>query len=404
MSFRLGCSRRIGLLAMVLFPALVVAQPSQTRTDPMAFADLFASVLDENRIPGGAWAIVRDGRIVEAQGHGVRRLGHREPVTADTVFRIASLSKTFAAQLGAMLVDEGRLNWTEPASRFAPAFRLKRADQTARLQLQHLLGQSTGLVPNAYDNLIEDGEPLARILPRFASLEANCAIGSCYSYQNIAFSMVQPAFEGAGGASYEHLLQERLFQPLGMTATSVGLEAFAQATDRAEPHVRRLGLWSTVEVAPHYYRLAPAAGINASANDMARWLLAQMGGAPDVVTAAQVATLTGKRVRTPRELNRRGWRDLLSDAHYGLGWRIYTLGGEDIVMHSGWVQGYVADIAWSPSRRTGLVVLLNGASPAINDITTGFWSRTLGIAPRADAAAVAGANRSMPARPAPAVP
>ncbi len=386
--------RRIRLLAFLLFPSFVFAQSNPHRTEPASFADLFAAVLDENRIPGGAYAIVRDGRIVEAQGHGVRRLGHREPVTADTVFRIASLSKTFAAQLGAMLVEEGKLSWGEPVSRFAPAFRLKRADQTARLQLQHLLGQSTGLVPNAYDNLIEDGLPLARILPQFASLEASCAIGSCYSYQNIAFSMVQPAFESAGGASYEQLLRERLFQPLGMDTTSVGLEAFTQTADRAEPHVRRLGMWSMVTVAPNYYQLAPAAGINASANDMARWLLAQMGSAPEVVTTNQVATLTGKRVRTPRELNRRGWRDLLDDAHYGLGWRIYTLGGEDIVMHSGWVQGYVADIAYSPSRRTGLVVLLNGASSAINEISTGFWSRTLGIAPRQAPEAVAGATRT----------
>lgn len=394
MSFRCRCAC---LFAVLLFPSLVFAQPNLPRSEPASFADLFATVLDENRIPGGAYAIVRDGRIVEAEGHGVRRLGQREPVTADTVFRIASLSKTFAAQLGAMLVEDGKLSWNEPVSRFAPTFRLKRADQTARIQLQHLLGQSTGLVPNAYDNLIEDGLPLTRILPQFASLEASCAIGSCYSYQNIAFSMVQPAFERAGGAGYEQLLRERLFQPLGMNATSVGLDAFAQSTDRAEPHIRRLGLWSTVAVAPNYYQLAPAAGINASANDMARWLLAQMGSAPEVVTAKQVATLTGKRVRTPRELNRRGWRDLLSDAHYGLGWRIYTLGGEDIVMHSGWVQGYVADIAYSPSRRTGLVVLLNGASSAINDITTGFWSQTLGIAPRPGAEAAVGAIRTMPA-------
>lgn len=367
---------RVFVLMLPLFAAAraeVDSGIADTETLPAAFARTLA----EAGIPGGAYAVVRDGRIVESGAHGLRRLGGDEPVTVDTVFRIASLSKTFAAQIGAMLVGEGKLGWDWPVADFVPTFRLKRADQTARLQLQHLLGQATGVVPNAYDNLLEADVPLARILPQFASLEPVCPIGRCYTYQNILFSLAQPVYERAAGTTYDELVGERLFRPLGMANASLGMRAYLDAGDRAWPHVRKDRVWRTVEVAPGYYQVAPAAGVNASVTDMARWLMAQMGSHPDVVTAAQVAELTRRRLVTPRELQRRGWKDLLTDAHYGLGWRIYTLGEEEIVMHSGWVRGFVADMSYSPRHRTGLVVLLNGESRFINDITTLFWRRVL---------------------------
>jgi len=347
-----------------------------------SFSETFEGILSDNAIPGGAYAIVRNGRIAESGAFGVRRLGSREAVSADTVFRIASLSKTFAAQLGAQLEAEGKLQWDAPVTRYAPTFRLKKAEQTERLQLAHLPGQSTGVVPNAYDNLLDDNLPLARILPQFARLEPICPTGTCYTYQNILFSLVQPAYEQAAGTSYDRLLRERMFEPLRMTHTSVGLEAWRAAANRAEPHVRQNGTWQTVEVAPGYYQLAAAAGINASASDMARWLLAQMGSHPDVIAPEHVAAVTQKRVATPRELRRYRWKDLLTDAHYGLGWRIYTLGEQEIVSHSGRVRGFVADMAYSPEKRSGLVVLLNGETRLISDLTTAFWSRELGLQAR----------------------
>lgn len=372
--------------AIVSFSGQAQASP-HSRTEPFHVA--FERVLADAGVPGGAYAIVQDGRIVASGGYGVRRLGGDAPVGADTVFRIASVSKTFAAQLGAMLVADGTLKWDDPVTAFAPAFRLRRPGQAERLRVQDLLGQSTGLVPNAYDNLLEADVPLERILPQFATLEPICPIGGCYTYQNILFSLVEPAYRHATGQTYDELLRERLFGPLGLTRTSVGLDAWNTAVDRAEPHVRKAGVWQPVPVAPGYYRVAPAAGVNASAHDMARWLLAQMGSSPDVVEPGHVEALTRKRMATPRELRKRGWKDLLTEAHYGLGWRIYTLGEEDIVTHSGWVQGFVADIGYSPRHRSGLVVLLNGESSVINELSTLFWSRTLGVRPRADAAIIA---------------
>ena len=164
-----------------------------------------------------------------------------------------------------------------------------------------------------------------------------------------------------------------------MAQASSGLAGYQAADNRALPHVRssRRLPWVPTQVNANYYQVAPAAGINASVLDLGRWLSAQMGHAPDVLRPDLVRQLTEPRVRTVRDLRRRGWRDLLSDAHYGLGWRVYQVGDETIYLHSGWVRGFVADIAYSQERQIGLAVLLNAESSVLNEITTTFWREVL---------------------------
>lgn len=367
-------------LALYCLAGLMLMACSSTllaHPDLAHFDREFNRILAEHNIPGGSYVVVDNGRIVQSAGHGVRASGNPEPVTVDTVFRVASVSKTFAAQLAALLVSEGRLRWDDPVTGYVPDFTLVRADQARQLRLEHLLGQSTGIVPNAYDNLLNASQSLDQIVPRFGELEPMCEPGRCYTYQNVLFSLIGPAIEQSTGRTYEDLLAERLFEPLGMRQASTGMQAFLASNNRARPHVRRGKLWFATEVNENYYRVSPAAGVNASALDLGQWLIAQMGHRPNVIPPALLDELTTKRVHTSRELRRRGWRDLLTEAHYGLGWRIYTAGGEELILHSGWVRGFVAEVAYSPDRRIGLGVMLNAESSALNEITTGFWKAVL---------------------------
>jgi beta-lactamase class C len=379
--------------------ALLSSAPLHAQTPAPTHA-LFDSeirrIVGEAEIPGAAYAIVVDGQVETASGIGVRAAGGSEPVGPDTVFRIASVSKTFAAQLAAMLVEEGRLDWQRPLPAFAPELRLK-DDAQARIQLQHVIGQSSGLLPNAFDNLLDANQPLAQILPHFRTLAPGCPPGQCYGYQNILYGLSVNAIEQAGGRDYASLLGERVFTPLGMRHASVGMAAFLAEADSAQPHVKRAGQWRRVEVEASYYQLPAAAGVNASANDLAIWLIAQMGGHPDVVRPATVAQLTTPRVATAKDLRRSYWKDQLSAAHYGLGWRIYRVGDEPIILHAGWVKGYVAEISYSPRLRTGLVVLLNAESSALSEIGSQFWRRELAAFPAPGA--VPAVARTEPAKP-----
>jgi len=370
----------LGALVLLVFASATFAQPRATDQ----FDTHFRATLAEHGVPGGAYALVRNGQIARVGTYGVRRVGDPAPVTADTVFRTASVSKTFAAQLTSLLVAEQRLSWDDHVTDFLPEFRLKHMADTRQLQIQHLVGQSTGVVSNAYDNLLNANQPLERILPQFAQLEPLCQPGTCYTYQNVLFALVGPAIEISTSQRYEDLLAERLFEPLGMRRATTGREAFLAEPNRATPHVRRARgtIWTPVEVAESYYLVPPAAGVNANVLDLARWLIAQKGYRPDVLGPDVVQPLKEKRVRTLRDLRRGSWSELLTDAHYGLGWRIYSVGEEDLFMHSGWVRGFVADISYSRDRKVGLVVLLNGESRALSEITTGFWSDELSTPPQ----------------------
>lgn len=359
--------------------ALLPATAVSVSADPSGVVDAgfdasFDAILDDAGIPGGAWAIIADGKVERAGAHGVRALDDPRPVAPATVFRIASLSKTFAAGLAAILVDEGKLRWNQPITEFAPQFRL-RGDAQRDLQLQHILGQSSGLVPNAFDNLVDAGQSLDRILPQFRTLSPGCAPGRCYGYQNILYALTAQAIEQAGGKDYATQVGERIFTPLAMRTASFGREGLLASPDHALPHVRKGETWRRVVVEEDYYQLAAAAGINASVLDLAQWTLAQLGRYPQVVEPKQVDALTRPRVSTPKDMGHRYWKDVLSSAHYGLGWRIYRIGEEPVVLHSGWVKGYVGTISYSPKLQRGLVVLPNGESNRLNEIVSGFWVR-----------------------------
>jgi beta-lactamase class C len=94
-----------------------------------------------------------------------------------------------------------------------------------------------------------------------------------------------------------------------------------------------------------------------------------------------VRTVSTPRVETRRDLRRKYWRDILTDAHYALGWRVYRVGAHELVYHSGWVSGYRADIAWSKEYGLGLAILMNTEGSTISELSTDFWQRVFRQAP-----------------------
>lgn len=335
------------------------------------FDHYFRDLVTDRNYPGAAFAIVTRERIVHVTTVGHTSVARTRPIDPQTTFRLASVSKTFAAQVVGLLVEEGTLRWSDPVIQYVPDFRID--GDTSKIRILHLLGQSTGLMPHAYDNLLEHGKNMDFIWRRMSDLPFLCQPGKCYGYQNSVFSLVDPVVEKASKLPYGKLLEQRIFRPLDMDNASLGYQAFIDNPNHAKPHARRGGQWKTVKVQPNYYRAAPAAGVNASITDMGKWLQAQLGSQPGVLAPELTAELVKPRVKTRRELYRKQWKPLLSNAHYGLGWRVYQLGQERLVYHGGWVSGFRADIAFSPTHNIGIAVLLNAESSGISELTTRFW-------------------------------
>ena len=335
----------------------------------------FRQLVDDRDYPGAAYAIVRRDQVLRISTHGHTNAARTREIDQQTIFRLASVSKTFAAEIVGLLVEDGSINWQDSVTRYVPEFKI--SGDTSKIQIQHLLGQSTGLMPHAYDNLLEHGKSMDTIWQRMSDLSYLCEPGKCYGYQNSVFSLIDPLVEQATTFSYETLVEQRIFKPLDMNNASVGYEEFIGNPNRAEPHARSRGKWKTVSVQPNYYRAAPAAGINASIQDMGKWVQAQLGNKPEVISPDMVNNLYQPRVKTRREMYRKQWKTMLSDAHYGLGWRVYSLGDEQLIYHGGWVSGFRADVAFSPQHDIGFVVLLNAESSGISELTTRFWQMAL---------------------------
>ncbi len=325
-------------------------------------------------IPGFAIVVVRKGEPAQFKYYGVtERKG--TAINQDTKFRLASVSKTFTATLIAKQASLHELDWQTPLSSLTPEFKLDNY-QDKPILLRHIIGQSTGFMPNAYDNLIEANYQRPRVLKELTKLDSICRPGYCYTYQNALFGVLEEYYK-LHDSSYSQQLESHLFKPLNMHAT-VGKDALINSDNWAKPHAATSRTkWHKVKVKDDYYRFSPAAGINASISDMEIWLRALLLEYPEVINANMIAQMTQPRVQTKNELRRREWRKHLRTAHYGLGWRVYNFNGIRLNYHGGWVQGYRADVAFSPDLNTGIAILMNAESNLINTISAKFWEQAV---------------------------
>lgn len=373
-----GAVCRVALLCVLMPAGKASAELPGLVGAARTFAGQFEHELESTGVPGGAFAIVHHDQILQLGTFGHTDLGRGRAVDVNTRFRIASLSKGFSGVLAASLADERRFTLEAPITVFAPDFRIR---QKARpLTVEDVLGQRSGYIRNAYDNLLEAGISRAEILPRFRTLEPLCAPGKCYSYQNNIFSLVEDVIDHTLDVSFSRALHQRIFSPLGMAGASVGYQGLVSVENHARPHLKTSSGWRGVEPKTTYYQVPSAAGINAGILDMAQWLIALLGHRPDTISPGVVAEVLEPRVRTANELSNRNWRDVLQNAWYGLGWRIYQLPDQRLALHGGWVAGYRAEIAFSRDLDLGLVILTNAETRAVGLLNRMFWDRALSSA------------------------
>ncbi len=351
-------------LALVVFAVLVVRIPAAAQQPH--YVDEVIHHLDaafeSGEFVGLAVAVVDGGQLSLMRTYGEVEAGSGRAVNRDTVFRLASVSKTFTSSLTGVLVEDNLIDWDDRAHALAPDFRLRSRSATNVVTLEHLASHRVGLPPRAYDNLLEAGYRFDRLLDETANLSLVSRPGTSFNYQNIVFSVLGDVIENVEGESFGQALQNRFFDPLGMGEASVGLDELKASGNWARPHSRRsrrLG-WRAFDPNEIYYRVSPAGGLNASIMDMARWVRAQLGHEPEVLSHAMLTRLHTPVVDTPDQFAVWRWmRSRLDDADYALGWRVFDYEGERIVMHGGGVRGYRALVVLAPEHDFGFAAMWN---------------------------------------------
>lgn len=332
--------------------------------------------IEENEIPGVALAIASASEVLHSQTWGVRKLGEPDLLDSQTVFRIASVSKTFAGAVSAQLVSERKQSWDSPLSEALPQFHIGTQDSTKAMSLRHLMSHSTGLMPHAYSNMLDAGVAYEKIQQKFQEIPTVCPPGRCYGYQNVVFSLVSDLVVQSYNASYELYVEERIFEPLGMTQSSVGLEGYTQGDNISAPHQFGRKNWRVSSMNPAYYTVAPAAGVNSNLEDMIIWAQANLGAAPHVLSPQMIEQLQTPQVETPRGNYFNRWPNL-EKAWYGLGWRVFDYSGERVVHHGGGVRGFRTELVLIPERDLAMVVLFNAETKVANEIVPHFLDSIL---------------------------
>jgi CubicO group peptidase (beta-lactamase class C family) len=315
-------------------------------------------------VPGCAVAAVRDHDVVLTTGHGRRDLGAELPVTPDTLFAIGSTTKAFTAATVGALVDDGLLEWERPLRDYLPELRLHDPVVTERLSVIDLLSHRSGLPRHDLAWLGHPGRSRAELVRRLRFLPLSTDLRQEFQYCNLGYLVAGHVVEVLSGTPWEDYLRTRLLAPLGMGRSNLSADDMSADPDHATAYERRQGVVVPVPPRP-VTAMAPAGAVNSCAADMARWLLAQLGGG-QVDGQAVMSPGTVARQHRPHMLVPEDRTFPASTRYaYGLGWMIGRYRDHRLAEHGGGIDGFLTECMLLPDDGIGVAVMTNTSSSAM---------------------------------------
>lgn len=298
-------------------------------SSPVDSTSIIEAIRRKHELPALAVVVVKDGKICDRAATGVRKRGNPARVTTNDVFHIGSCTKSMTATLAAILIEEGKLRWDTTLAEVFPAMKMN--EQYQRVTMQQLLmhrGGCPGEPPAAAwaKAVLEQGEPTQQRLTFIQTLLADApaaAPGTEYIYSNQGYVVAAAMMEKLTGKSWEALVTEKLFKPLGMKSAGFGAPGTVGGVDQPWGHARALG--STVPLQKdNPVAIGPAGRVHCSLDDLARFVMSHLerGNGP----ARLLKPETFRRLHTPPE-----------GGDYACGWRSVprTWARGNALMHSG---------------------------------------------------------------------
>lgn len=316
-------------------------------------------------IPGASLALTTRSGTIYSTGLGVRELGKPTPVDADSEFLIASNTKGLATLLLAKLVDEGKLQWDQKVTDVYPSFRLGSTETTSKVLVRNLVCACTGL-PRKDMQVLLNSNPNAAASDTFVQLaatEPTSKFGEVFQYNNLMAAaagyvgghLVHPELNL--DAAFYRSMDEKIFGPLGMTATTFDFDR-AMKTDWARPHGDMITgaptpiLAEGMKLNYAFTRYAGAGGAWSTANDLIKYVRFELN---------EGRTDDGRQYVTAKNLLQRRVPNVPvgEDRTYGMGLQTDSDYGVDVVHHGGSLAGYKSDIMLIPAANIGAVILTN---------------------------------------------
>lgn len=340
------------------------------------------SVMKEWNIPGLALGIVYKDQLIYGKGYGYRDLEKKLPVETTTLFPIASNTKLFTATAACMLAEEGKLSLRRPVKEYFPALNFHNDELNARVTLIDMLSHRTGLP--RYDG-IWIGATFNRkeLVSKFAYMQPQIGFREGYIYNNMMFSAAGMVMEQVTGKSWEEIIRQKIFEPLGMNASCFTTEEMKKYGNYSLAYFETD---SGQRLLPKQYEaqsdaLGPAGTIKSSVEDMSRWMIALLNN----------GMYKGKQVIPKKAIDQTlepftvaekttKW-DELSNALYCLGRSIQTYKGIKMSSHTGSIDGFYSQLVFLPQQQLSIFIIFNAveASSLRPIITFPVIDRLLGL-------------------------
>jgi len=316
--------------------------------DKTTLGELVQQQMEHWQIPGVVVGVLKDGDV-RLDAWGAANLNGEEPMRAEMLVRVASISKVFTATLAMILAEDGAVTLDTPVIEYLPDLRLDDEEVQRTVTLRHLLSHGSGLHGDFFIDMGQGEDALATAIGQFHTLRQVYRPDELWAYTNSGFHLAGRVLEVAGGKPFDTLMRERIFKPLGMERSCFFAHEIL-CWPHAVGHAPVAPGSREHRVAGQYYprNRFPAGGVASNARELLRFATFHMCDGEGVLSASSLASM--------REPQRKAgnW------AHeWGIGWDLRTIDGVQVISHGGSINGFKSQLTLVPERGTAFVMLTN---------------------------------------------
>ncbi len=335
---------------------------NETRLD-----EYMVKAMELAEVPGASITIVKGEEVLLTKGYGTRTLGKNQPVNADTLFAIGSLTKAFTATALGILVQEGKISWDDKLVDLLPYFRTKDPYVNTNATIRDALAHRTGVASVDESSFSSPELSREQLMVKLSKMPQEKSFRASNLYNNYMYLAAGQVIPAITGLSWDEFITGRIFKPLKMLDSNTTIRDLKGQNNVATPHQERRG---KVKTAPYYSvdSIAPAGSINSTANDMAKWCRLQINSgkyAGKQIVDEAIINETRAAHNLPHKVFPKSKFLGIHHRATGLGWgRLDYRGGPVVNTHTGRVDGMEAVMAVIPEEELCVVVLNNKVSNA----------------------------------------
>lgn len=317
--------------------------------------------MKDYRVPGASVALVKDGKAIYLKGYGINKTGTEEKVDENTIFQLASVTKTFTAASVASMVDRGKVQFGEQVVKIIPYFALKDPYPTRYTTPRDLLAHRTGLPAFKGDLFDHLGYTRDQVIRRVRYIEPACSFREKANYSNVGYFLAGEVAACAAGTTWEDVVTENLLKPLSMTRSGF-TKTLDEQSNVASPHAVVDGQIKTLKNSKQLV-LAPAGAMTSTASDLSHYMIMLLGdgkyNGTEVLKKDSI-----EQMFTPAMVDQPGFAELppISEEtgfDYGLAWGIYYWKNHKILEKGGALDGIRSIVVLVPEIKLGIAVLAN---------------------------------------------